>query len=969
MKDIRWNLPIVIDFETYYDREYSLSKITTEEYIRCDKFECIGVSVKVGSNPTHFYPLETGIPFIKNIVENTYPNSPVISHNNTFDMGILGLRYDIHPNFMVDTAIMAKVSAFDRVAGGTNLAKLSDKLCEMGIVTQMKGTTVHNMLGVHAKDMTQRQWHEYSEYCKLDTELCYALYMYLLPFVPKSELVMADITTKMWTKPVFDLDVPLLTKYADHLAREKQMMLSKLAIQMGYNDTEKLLTDIRSKTKFVDILGRFVTVPTKISERTGKVAPATAKTDLEFMALLEHDDPVIRTLVETKLGVSSTNEETRTGRFLSLASRGLMPIPLRYASAHTGRYGGCFAPETMVCLKSKNPFDRSPYYANIVDATPDTLIWNGEEFVEHDGVICNGVQEVINYDGLCGTRGHKVFTKDGLVSLEYARDNGLPIIDCPLPSTTTIHPIQGTRPPMQYADGAVVPVYDILNAGKDHKYMANGKLVHNSDKINVQNLGKRSKEPILRQSMRAKQGHLVIGTDSSNIEVRVLSFLADQQDVIDVFRSGRDVYIDMATKIYNKSYDEIYEVSKRNPTKEGKLMRNIAKAVVLGCVGKGTEVLTLRGWVAIQYVQDDDLLWDGESWVSHGGVVPMGEKDCYNVNTIYLTADHKVYDGTQWKSFDTLTDGDGTQEYGYWWYATAENWAITNLPNKVVEDWEHDGTTGKAWCIPDTNDADIGESWKDACLFEPTQTYDILEVGEHNRFFVRSAYSDVSKPTYLCVHNCGYGASAAKFAELMKQQGLAEQADMADTLINTYRSSNNKVSEFWNTTQQALEVMVMGGDMWFGGADGKLLYADGRSKFHGVVIPSIKFPDGTYLYYQGLRHEVDETGRIGLVYDQFKGRNWVTTRLWGSKAVENITQKLAFDILKYQAIKITERGVPVNLNVHDEWVSVVPVEHAPHAIKAHAECMRKVPEYIPDGLLDCEVDVGWNYGTTNTLPI
>lgn len=669
MNDVRWNLPIVIDFETYYDREYSLSKITTEEYIRCDKFECIGVSVKVGSNPTHFYPLETGIPFIENIIKNTYPDSPVISHNNSFDMGILGLRYGIHPNFMVDTAIMAKVSAFDRVAGGTSLAKLSEKLREMGIVTQMKGTTVHNMLGVHASDMTQRQWREYGEYCKLDTDLCYTLYMYLLPFVPKSELVMADITTKMWTKPVFDLDVPLLTQYAERLAVEKEQLLSTLADRLGYTNLQQLLTDIRSKTTFVNILGRLVTVPTKVSERTGKVVPATAKTDLEFMALLEHDDPVVRALVETKLGVSSTIEETRTGRFLSIASRGLMPIPLRYASAHTGRYGGCLNPETKVCLKSKNSFDRSPYYANIIDATPDTLIWNGEEFVEHDGVICNGVREVINYDGLCGTRGHRVFTKDGLVSLEYARDNGLSIIDCPLPSTTTIYPIAGTRPPMQYADGAVVPVYDILNAGKDHKYMANGKLVHNSDKINVQNLGKRSKEPILRQSMRAKDGHLVIGTDSSNIEVRVLSFLADQQDVIEVFRSGRDVYIDMATKIYGKSYDEIYEISKRNPTKEGKLMRNIAKAVVLGCIAEDTEVLTNRGWIAIQDVQDDDLLWDGQSWVSHEGVVPTGVKDCIDFDGVELTPDHKVFNGEAWEEVQNANSSE------------VKAWAIGHLPN------------------------------------------------------------------------------------------------------------------------------------------------------------------------------------------------------------------------------------------------------------------------------------------------
>lgn len=431
MQEVKWNLPIVIDFETYYDREYSLSKITTEEYIRCDKFECIGVSVKVGSNPTYFYPLETGIPYIKNIIENTYPDSPVISHNNSFDMGILGLRYGIHPNFMVDTAIMAKVSAFDRVAGGVSLAKLSEKLRQMGIVVQEKGTTVHNMLGVHAKDMTTQQWRAYSEYCKLDTDLCYTLYMYLLPFVPKSELVMADITTKMWTKPVFDLDVPLLTQYAERLAVEKEQLLSTLADRLGYTNLQQLLTDIRSKTTFVNILGRLVTVPTKVSERTGKVVPATAKTDLEFMALLEHDDPVVRALVETKLGVSSTIEETRTGRFLSIASRGLMPIPLRYASAHTGRYGGCFKFDTKVlCLTAEQCIIEK----NIVDVLLSDLVWDGEEWCEHSGVEFNGYQEVITYDGLTGTKNHRVFIDETTeTTLFEAMRTGTPIMDCKLP--------------------------------------------------------------------------------------------------------------------------------------------------------------------------------------------------------------------------------------------------------------------------------------------------------------------------------------------------------------------------------------------------------------------------------------------------------------------------------------------------------------------------------------------------------
>lgn len=668
-RGIDWRTPITIDFETYYDKEWSLTKITTEKYIRGDKFECIGLSIKIGNMPTYFHRKENWKGFITSILEK-YPNSPFVCHNASFDMGILGLRYGIHPRFTVDTAVMAKLCGLDRVAGGTSLAKITDFLCDKGVLDKVKGTEVHNMLGVHADDMTEAQWKAYGEYCKLDTDLCYQLYMYMLDKVPLSELVMSHITTEMWTKPVVGIDVPLLEQYADQLATEREQMLKGIAGKLGLS-TDDMLKNLRSAPKFKAILESLgVKVPMKHSEKQNKLVPALSKTDQEFLALQEHPNKLVSTLVSTKLGAMSSMEQTRTATFLDIAQRGLMPIPLRYSAAHTGRYGGCFNAETMVCLKSKNPFDRSPYYANIVDATPDTLIWNGEEFVEHDGVICNGVQEVINYDGLCGTRGHKVFTEDGLVTLEHARDNRLPIIDCPLPSTTTIYPIQSTRPPMQYADGAVVPVYDILNAGKDHKYMANGKLVHNSDKVNLQNLSKRTKDPILRRSLRAVDGNAWVASDSSQIEARLLAYISNQSDVVDVFKSGKDVYLDMASKIYGETYESLYEQSKgANATKEGKLKRTIGKVVVLGCIGKDTEVLTNRGWVAIQDVQDTDLLWDGADWVSHDGVIPKGEKPCIEFGGVYMTPDHEVFDGEVWEEAQYATS------------SKAIEWAKRNLPD------------------------------------------------------------------------------------------------------------------------------------------------------------------------------------------------------------------------------------------------------------------------------------------------
>ena len=45
--------------------------------------------------------------------------------------------------------------------------------------------------------------------------------------------------------------------------------------------------------------------------------------------------------------------------------------------------------------------------------TLDHKIWDGTNFVEHDGAVCNGIQEVITYQGLTATEGHLVHTKEG----------------------------------------------------------------------------------------------------------------------------------------------------------------------------------------------------------------------------------------------------------------------------------------------------------------------------------------------------------------------------------------------------------------------------------------------------------------------------------------------------------------------------------------------------------------------------
>lgn len=214
---------------------------------------------------------------------------------------------------------------------------------------------------------------------------------------------------------------------------------------------------------------------------------------------------------------------------------------------------------------------------------------------------------------------------------------------------------------------------------------------------------------------------------------------------------------------------------------------------------------------------------------------------------------------------------------------------------------------------------------------------------------------------------CGYGMSANTFRARMELTGNTDAAEMADVIVGTYRAKNNCITAFWRECDHVLGVMCAGGSTWFGGADGKMFFADGASKFHGVTIPSVRLPNGTYIWYQNLRREPQPDNKLSYVYDQFKGRNWLPKRIWGSSLTENLVQALSFAVLKWQAIEIAKTGCPVNLNVHDEWVSVIPRGQAAYAASVHYKAMTATPDYIPDGLLACEVDVGHNYADLKTL--
>jgi DNA polymerase len=327
---------ITVDFETYYSNEYSLSKMTTEEYVRDPRFQIIGVGISLdGDTPLWISGSHTEIKN-KLLTLVDWDESAVLCHNTMFDGAILEWILGLRPVFYFDTLCIAR--AVHGVEAGGSLAKLVQRY-ELG----EKGTEVINALGKRLEDFSPEELTRYGEYCKNDASLTTALFKKLVLEFPESELSLIDMTLKMFLRPSLRLDDALLVTRLEEVREEKQELLNGLMQELNCADEESVRKKLCSNPQFAAILReRNVEPPMKISPRTGKEAYALAKNDEGFMALQEHEDPIVQQLCAVRLGTKSTLEEARIERFLGIGqrNRGFLPVPLKYYGAHTGRWSG-----------------------------------------------------------------------------------------------------------------------------------------------------------------------------------------------------------------------------------------------------------------------------------------------------------------------------------------------------------------------------------------------------------------------------------------------------------------------------------------------------------------------------------------------------------------------------------------------------------------------------------------------------
>lgn len=487
---------ITLDFETFYSKDVGFKKMTTEEYVRHPEFHVIGVGVKVNDGDTEWYSGSHGEvkQYLSSLTD--WSDAALLCHNTLFDGCVLAWHFGLKPKLYLDTLCMAR--AIHGVEAGGSLKVLTERYA-LGV----KGIDVDEAIGLKRVDFTPEHLARYGEYCMNDVQLAFDLFKELASSFPEDELKLIDMTLRMFIDPVFYVHDALLVARLDEIKEEKSTLLQGLMQRMECVTEEDVRKKLASNKQFGVLLEELgIKPPMKVSKTTGKDTLALAKNDEGFLALTEHEDPFIQQLCAVRLGTKSTIEESRIARFIDIGARnkGLLPIPLKYYGAHTGRWAGL-------------------------------------------------------------------------------------------------------------------------------------------DKVNFQNLPSRdNKKKALKNAVMAPDGYEVINCDSSQIEARVLAWLAGQDELVKAFAKGDDVYSLFASKIYER------DISKANPVE-----RFVGKTCILG-LGYGTGALKLQHTLK----------------TSPPGA-ELSEEKCKNIVSLYRETNDKIID--LWSDGDNvikdLADWGNSKPYYY----------------------------------------------------------------------------------------------------------------------------------------------------------------------------------------------------------------------------------------------------------------------------------------------------------------
>ena len=901
---------MTIDFESFYSKTYSLSKLTTEEYINGEEFEVIGVGIKLGDAETTWH---TGsrLEISKDLSQYNWSEITLVAHNCFFDASILSLYFGIFPARYMDTLSMAR--AIHGISVGGSLAKLAEHY-ELGV----KGTEVVDAMGKHRKDFTAGELAKYGEYCINDVELTYALFKKLLPHFTITELTLIHITVRMGVVPRLQVDMGILESHLYEVKKAKEDLLDKITVDKS---------EIMSNPKFAKLLEDCgVEPPMKISPTTGKMTYAFAKTDDGLKELLEHPNLMVQALVAVRLGVKSTIEETRTERFIGIANRmGRIPIPLNYYGAATGRWSAGSG--------QKVNFQNIPRSSKLKEAiiAPQGYVIVGADLSNIElrvGMWVAGETEALRTLGEGGDL-YKEFASMafGVPYDEVTKDQRF------IGKTSQLGLIFGV---------GAAKLRGAVKAGS-------GKDLGEAEAKRIVDLYRATYTGVTGLWRTCNDAIKCIADDVLGFTFGTKGiFIVDGKKGIRLPSGMYMQYPQLANGVDEKTGEQGYKYKLRNGYDRlygGKLTNN--------CIAKGTLVLTDSGWKPIEKVQLDDKVHDGDKFVVHGGTVYKSVQECVIVDGVYMTPDHEVLTDEGWKVAlekprpyrPNIRGISRTQNI-------AQRWEKNVLGVSMLKLWGRSSKSGVR-CNPRSEERGNSQLWmpfKNFNFFKEHEArYDFSPcipcMGGYESSMLQpkpqsveelrgSRYSGVSRMARVIPNIfCRYGKVVSRgtiFGESKQRRGV----------------SPSKLSLGYETrTKYESESVVKGGkysraikNIWDKSVN-PLLQSKGWSSYRTT--------DSTPM----LRKHVYDIINAG---DQ---QRFVVSGTEAPFIVHNCVQGTARCIMSEAMVRVSKR-YDIVLTIHDALYILAPEAEAEEALKFLMEEMTKPPIWMPDIPLAAEGGYG-----------
>jgi len=350
---------LVWDFETYFDDHYTLRKMSTVEYIMDARFEVLALGVTDSETQARVvYRGEEMVSTYLGCVQRKYgadlPSWTVAAQNAKFDMGILAFRYNLWPKFLTDLLGLARHWNARIQNHLSDLGERYELSTKKGDTLQFKHWTNrvrfetpkgrkknHTPFPFPLPVMRDAQWKVMEQYTLNDVSMELQLLLTMLPRLsaPGVELPLLQHTLELYTRPTIRVD----SDRACALKAEMEAKIDRVCEDVGHirksisgnNSFETLLTAA------IVSAGDDPMLYTKSMKSGTRLA--IAKADPQREVLLAHPDSHVRSLMNARIAVKSWPLHiSRISNICSQANAqgGVLPVPLNYHGAHTGRWSG-----------------------------------------------------------------------------------------------------------------------------------------------------------------------------------------------------------------------------------------------------------------------------------------------------------------------------------------------------------------------------------------------------------------------------------------------------------------------------------------------------------------------------------------------------------------------------------------------------------------------------------------------------